>query len=214
METIDKSTERILDQFHKPSGENEEIKHGIPENGENTPADRAGLASRILASAKGAYQRTTEKLSRGRGRPKNCPKCGVPETRCNCNKAPGEALGIPANGSAGVAPADTEIIKKVCRAALKAICGVANSFLAGKIMQKTGDKDFSEKITADCAPTDDELDSFSELGEICLRKYGVGTQYCPEIGLGVIALGIGARYARAFQTVNSIPDRNQEEKAA
>ena len=56
----------------------------------------------------------------------------------------------------------------------------------------------AQALVASLQITTTESDAFAELSEICLRKYGVGTQWAPEIGLAVILTGIGVRYVAAI----------------
>jgi hypothetical protein len=108
-------------------------------------------------------------------------------------------------------------VAEAVAAVVKSATSTADSLLIGAIVKKTGDREYALATVARCQPTEKEFQSLGLLSEICLRKYGVGTQYAPEIGLGAIALGIGSRYALAFRDVAQLPDaviETQPAKAA
>lgn len=173
---------------------------------ESNPADsQAGLAAKILGSAKAAFGRTMAKVQRGRGRPKNCPGCGNPETKCICPGGSPQIQAGPISGPAGGQAIDDEIITEAVGAIIKTATGTADFFLLEKARQKSDDREWIESTLARCQPTEGELEALGKLSAICLKKYGVGTEYCPEIGLAAILTGIGCRYAVAFRSIASMP---------
>ena len=70
-----------------------------------------------------------------------------------------------------------------------------------RAVAKTNDVKFAQQLVVDTAITSEEIESFSKLAEVCLRKYGVGTEYAPEIGLACVAAGIGLRYTAAIKAM-------------
>ena len=199
------SPEQTAAEIPPPPTENEAGKAEIE--------DKTGLLEKIRDAASGAFQRASARVkARGRGRPKNCPGCGNAETRCICTTVPGEILVGDGVGGMDGAQINQELVTKAVSSIVKSACSGANQILARKIVEKTGDKAFSVAIIADCSPTEDELDSLGLLADICLRRYGVGSQYMPEIGLGCILAGISARYCLAFKTVGDLPQRVGQEK--
>jgi hypothetical protein len=117
---------------------------------------------------------------------------------------------IPADG----APAfDAALVRRCIAAVVKALRGFADKKLWRKAMLASDDSKFASDLVKETTVTQEELDSFSELTEICLRKYGVGTQYAPEIGLLAIVTGVGVRYAVAMQMLEAkLAEREQAEK--
>lgn len=161
------------------------------------PAESStGLFEKIKSAAGDSFERVTG-FRRGRGRPRK-------DGTAKANDIP---LDNPENGGADIANIDAEIIQKAVAAVVKAFCGVAGGFVRKKAIKVTKDRQYSEKLSRDCEPTEEEMEAIGKLADICLKKYGVGTQYMPEIGLGCIVLGIGTRYAVAFKTLAKEDDR-------
>jgi len=180
------------------------------------PAEnQANFADKIRGMAQSAFGRIKAKVAGrgGRGRPPNCDiHKGIPINRCPCSlgatDVPAESLGVPLDG----AQISREVVTEAVSAVVKAATGTADAFLAAAIVRKTGDRAFAKDTIDRCQPTEKEFASLGILAEICLRKYGVGTEYCPEIGLGAIILGMGSRYALAFKAVADMPQIVIEEK--
>jgi hypothetical protein len=146
---------------------------------------------------------------RGPGRPR---KDGLPAKNDLPLNAPQTAL--PAAAAAGAPlPAepglDPALVKKCCSAVIKALTGFLDKLLFNKAKRKTGDAKFAQQLVTDATITQPEIDAFSELAEVCLRKYGVGTQYAPEIGLAALVLGIGIRYGAAMKALDQKPDAGE-----
>lgn len=118
-------------------------------------------------------------------------------------------IGVSADTSKNPSNLDPSLVKRCCSAILKAAQSVCESLLAKKARQAGYNPIETKNLLVDCSITEKESDSFSELAVICLQKYGVGTQYAPEIGLAVIATGIGVRYASAFTTLNRAIEAQQ-----
>jgi len=189
MENLDKKAES---PGNNPSANLSEIPPANGASGENGTAPQTDLFARLKSAAGKAYDNIAFK--RGRGRPR---KDGTPKA----NDLP---VGLPPDSLTGQPTIDTEIVQKSVAAVVKAACGVAGAQLRKKIVKNTGDKEFANKTVKDCEPSNEEIEALGKLAEICLIKYGVGTEYLPEIGLSCIVLGIGTRYAVAFKAVVEI----------
>ena len=111
----------------------------------------------------------------------------------------------PAPG--GLANFDAALVRRCLSAITKTVAGFLGGKVYKKALKKTGDSKFAKQMSDGCAPTPDEIDALAELSEICLRKYGVGTEYAPEIGLGAIAANIGLRYVSAMRELETYPDK-------
>jgi hypothetical protein len=110
-------------------------------------------------------------------------------------------LGAQKNPPVDTPALDTALVQKCCSAVLKAVSGFLDNLLFSRAKKAGYDGKEAQELVQKCAITTKEADAFSELAEVCLRKYGVGTEYCPEIGLGFILLGIGARYTVAIRAL-------------
>lgn len=163
---------------------------------------KASYSEKILSNVKGIFERGGVMFKRGGGRPR---KDGQPNKRdIPLNAAPLNLPALAATDSPDTPKAlDPSLVKRCCTAILKAVDGLCGGILAKKARQVGYNPAEIKQLCVDNAVTQAEADSFSELAVICLQKYGVGTQYAPEIGLAVIAAGIGVRYATAFGTLNA-----------
>lgn len=163
---------------------------------------------KIRTSGAKIFASAGQLFKRGRGRPRKDGQPALGDLPLS-DAPPGASLAQAAIVSADGKPVDPNIVKRCVSACLKTATGILNKILYKKAVKKTGDVKFAAELCRDCTVTPEELDSFSELAEICLRKHGVGTQYAPEIGLSVIALGIGARYAAAFADLSTVEPKPQ-----
>lgn len=157
------------------------------------------VVEKIKRTTRGVFERHGVLWKRGGGRPRKDGAPGKLDTPVN---APVTAL--PLGSAAPVSdPApglDPVLVRRCCTAVVKAFKGFFDKALFRKAQAKyPDDPKFCQELVTDTTITQEEADGFSELAEICLRKYGVGTEYAPEIGLGAIVLGIGVRYAAAFK---------------
>ena len=168
---------------------------------ESPPSE--SITQKILNSAQGVFERHGVVFKRGRGRPR---ADGMPAKGDVPINAPLKALPAcaapptPLPDQAGLDPA---LVRRCCSAVLKGVSGVLDKILFRKAKLATNDHQWAQQLVADTAITKEEMDSFSELAEVCLRKYGVGTEYAPEIGLGCIVLGVGIRYGAALKSLDS-----------
>lgn len=170
---------------------------------ENSPAPSTTIIEKIQRAGAKVFEKHGVLFKRTGGRPR---KDGAPNKGDIPLNVPASA--VPAIASAPAAlPAqeglDPALVRRCCGAVLKAIGGVLDKVLHRKASIVGYTPQEAQQLVVDCAITQSELDSFSELAEVCLRKYGVGTEYAPEIGLGCIALGVGLRYSVALKTLDN-----------
>ena len=140
-------------------------------------------------------------FKRGGGRPR---KDGLPNKLDVPLNAPPTALPLGTTPAPAPAPAglDPALVKKCCSAVVKAFKGFLDKSLFNKARRRyPDDPKFCNQLIVDTTITQEETDAFAELSEICLRKYGVGSEYAPEIGLAAVVLGVGVRYAAAFKAL-------------
>lgn len=162
-----------------------------------TPAETSRF-EKLKQAAKGVFEKHGVIYKRGGGRPR---KDGAPNKLDTPLNVP--ATAIPANAAASAPVGDTaldsETVRKCCSAVIKGFSAWADRKLFKKGKKIGLDAKEINQVIADTAITEEEIKSFSTLTEICLRKYGVGTQYAPEIGLAAVVAGVGLRYAAAFK---------------
>jgi hypothetical protein len=161
------------------------------------------LFEKISEKAGRLFEKHGVTFKRGRGRPR---KDGLPK-----------ATDVPLDaGSASPAPAaplvdapvaapgfDSNLVIRCVKAVVKALKGFGDSKLFNKAMQATGDAKFSRDLVAETTVTEEEISALAELSEICLKKYGVGTEYCPEIGVAAILAGGVIRYTVALKSIEA-----------
>jgi hypothetical protein len=146
-------------------------------------------------------------IKRGRGRPKNCDKCGLPETKCGCAGLSGDHTAefnlennippaVPKINADIPAVALSDIDQKINSLFRKCISGGAKGVTQGcetvtKIMaDKAGiDSDFTNKTLAAAKPETEALDNFSEAVALALEKNSVtikkgGEWYCLALAGG------------------------------
>ena len=167
-----------------------------------TPA-ATSTVEKIRRAASGVFEKYGVQFKRGRGRPRADGFPGKGDVPLN---APPTAL--PAGASPGpatpVTPGfDPKLVKNCVRAVVKALTGFADKILRKKAALAGYSAADANQLVVDCTITAEEIDSFSDLAEICLRKYGVGTEYVPEIGLASIAAGVGLRYMVAIKSLQA-----------
>lgn len=180
---------------------------GIPEEKSNEQSPEIGVEAKaphfekLGKISRGVFEHAGVIFKRGLGRSR---KDGAPK------KSDIPLNATPTNLPIGVAPLpsdspsnlDPSLVKRCIAAMVKAVDGVLGSMLSKKLRQANYSAGEAKQFIIDNAITQSEADSFSDLALVCLQKYGVGTAYAPEIGLIVIATGIGVRYATAFATIN------------
>lgn len=78
--------------------------------GQNPPVDKTGLAEKIRRIGGSVFETAGKIVKRGRGRPKNCKLCGLPETQCACGDDP---AGNPEDDPAGdVLPVESDFVDR------------------------------------------------------------------------------------------------------
>lgn len=166
-------------------------------------------AEKIRAAGASVLERFGIKPGRGRPRADGKPKIsdrveiqpGVFVPAGDIPKSSQPATLAAAPSSAGPR-FDGALVRKCVASCLRALTGWADRVLYGKALHATRDAAFSKNLVAETTVDSSEVDSFSQLAEICFQKWGVGSQYAPEVGLGVIAAGAVTRYALAFKTLD------------
>lgn len=184
-----------------------------PENNEldqkaENPVE-SSILEKIKSTAAGVFERHGVLYKRGGGRPR---KDGLPNKLDQPLNAPATALPAIAAGDSALPAAsnlDPVLVRRCCSAILKSITGFCDKRLFRKAVKKTADPKFAQQLIVDTTITKEEIDAFAELGEICLRKYGVGTEYAPEIGLAVILGGLGVRYMEAFKSLDEFTPKKE-----
>jgi hypothetical protein len=181
---------------------------GIPEeknhdqNSEAPTELKTSTVEKLKQISKSVFESGGVIFKRGGGRPRkdNKPnKLDIP-----LNATPTDLpIGVAADTSKTPSNLDPSLVKRCCSAMLKAAQSVVESILSKRARLAGYTPPEIKTLLLDNSITEKELDSFSELAVVCLQKYGVGTQYAPEIGLAVIAAGIGVRYTTTFATLNA-----------
>lgn len=157
---------------------------------------------KIKRGAARIFEKHGVQFRRGPGRPR---KDGMPGKADLPLNAPATDLPAGAVAPPALAPEtglDPALVKRCVSAVLKGIGGVLNKLVFRKATAAGYTPPECQQLIVECSITEGEVDSFGELAEICLRKYGVGSQYAPEIGLGALALGVAGRYMLVLQTLN------------
>ena len=154
---------------------------------------------KIVSAAKGIFEKHGVRFKAGRGRPRSDGSPKISDVPLNAS-SPGQTTVQSAAAAPVAQPVDANIVKRCVSAVFKGAKGVLDRKLWRKAA-KASDAKFASELVAETTITDDEIAAFTELTEICLKKYGVGTEYAPEVGLIVILTGIGVRHSAAFRSV-------------
>lgn len=171
--------------------------------GQANPTAQTSLFEKISEKAGRLFEKHGVTFKPGRGRPR---KDGSPKA----SDVPLESVGAspapvaPLVAAPVPAPAiDAGLVRRCVSAVVKALKGFGDSKLFNKAMQATGDAKFARDLVAETTVTEEEISALAELSEICLRKYGVGTEYCPEVGLVAILAGGVIRYTVALKSIEA-----------
>jgi len=170
-------------------------------NPEASSSSPTSVFEKVKRAAGKVFERHGVVYKRGGGRPR---KDGLPN-----------ALDVPINVPPSAVPAlaaapsalpaqeglDPALVRRCCSAVAKAVTGFLDKILYKKALRAKHSAEEARQLVADTSITQAEIDGFSELAEICLRKYGVGTEYAPEIGIGCIVVGVSLRYGLALKAV-------------
>lgn len=179
---------------------------------ENSTPGNPSLIEKIKSAAGSVFERNGIAYKRGGGRPR---KDGSPNKLDIPINAPATALpftatDVPPRPAPGIDPV---IVKRCCSAVFKSVQAFLDKIVFKKARTAGFEPKDAQQLVTDTAITGEEVDAFSELAEICLRKHGVGSQYAPEVGLAAILGGIGVRYGMAIQTLNeAIADKKASGK--
>lgn len=168
---------------------------------ENILAPEASTFEKIKRAGAKVFEKHGIIFKRTGGRPRKdgLPNKGDIPLNTPASSVPAFAAApAPLPAQEGLDPA---LIRRCCSAVIKAVGGIMDKLLHRKATIVGYTPQEAQQLVVDCAITTQEMDSFSELAEVCLRKYGVGTEYAPEIGLGCIVLGVGIRYSVALGTL-------------
>ena len=178
-----------------------------PDSGSNS------VFETLKRTASKVFERNGVKFRRGPGRRR---KDGTPSAGDIPLDAPASSL--PA-AAAPVAPLpdqsnlDPALVKRCVSAVLRGFCGFADRILFRRAKEAfPDDAKFCQTLVNDTTITARETDDFADLAEICLRKYGVGTEYAPEIGLAAIAAGVAVRYGAALRSLDAEIERRRVER--
>jgi len=176
----------------------------IPANdtsGKMVDPDKNSFFEKIQSRAGALFEKHGISFKRGRGRPK---KNGTPKA----NDIPLEqnrqtSIPIPQTQTLtnSVENFDSNLVARCVSAVCKAFKGFADAKLFSAAVKATKDTKFARDLVNETTVTDEEIGALGELTEICLRKYGVGTEYCPEIGLVCIVTGSVIRYQSALKSL-------------
>ena len=154
-------------------------------------------------------------FKKGPGRPR---RDGFPGAGDIPLTAPSTAL--PAAATLAAALPDTPgldpvLVKRCCSAVIKSLTGFADKLLFNKAKRATDDAKFAQQLVADTTITQPEVEAFSELAEVCLRKYNLASEYAPEIGLAAIVASVGIRYSAALRALDvQIKEKEQNKTAS
>lgn len=171
--------------------------------GKATDSVQSSLFEKIGEKAGRIFEKHGITFKRGRGRPRKdgLPKAtDVPLETGGASPAPPAPLASAPVAAPGF---DSNLVVRCVKAVVKALKGFGDSKLFNKAVQATGDSKFARDLVAETTVTEEEISALSELSEICLRKYGVGTEYCPEVGLVAIVAGGVIRYTVALRSIES-----------
>lgn len=172
-------------------------------SGQAPATAQTSLFEKISEKAGRLFEKHGVTFKRGRGRPR---KDGLPKatdvpiesgSASTAPSAPVVAAPVPAPGF------DSNLVIRCVKAVVKALKGFGDSKLYNKALQATGDGKFARDLVAETTVTEEEIAALAELSEICLKKYGVGTEYCPEIGVCAILAGGVIRYTVALKSIEA-----------
>lgn len=161
------------------------------------------ILERVKRRTGAVFEKAGIVYKRGGGRPR---KDGLPKISDIPINAPGTALPLDTEPPAP-APApnlDPILVRRCCTAVIKAAKGFLDRHIFGKARIAGLEPSEAQQLVVDTTITAEEADAFSELAEICLRKYGVGSEFAPEVAIAAIAAGIGIRYVNAIERMEEI----------
>lgn len=195
-----------VEQPENPTTENPSLPGmaPAPENESSTPesAGKSSTVEGIKRAAGKVFEAFGVQYKKTGGRPR---KDGKPNKGDIPVNVPATALPAGAEAPPSVpAPSglDPVLVRRCCSAIVKAVSTFLDRQLFGKARIAGLEPKEAQQLVTDCSVSAEELNAFSELAEVALRKYGVGTEYAPEVGVAAIAVGVGLRYSMAIQDLN------------
>ena len=200
-ESVDQPAETLFPEPtptpEAPSPTNEPLGNG-------NPPVQASRLQKIVGATAGVFAKHGQIFKRGPGRPR---KDGSPAASDIPITDPPEGFPVGAPGvPAPAAPVlDPELVKKCCGAVLKGLSSVLDRVVHRRAIASGVPPEKAKEIALECGITKEECDSFGELAAICLKKYNVGTEYAPEVGLVCVLAGVGVRYAVALKSFDAPP---------
>ncbi len=176
--------------------------------GETGPALPSSRFEKIREMGDGLFRKFG--LKRGRGRPRNCPTCALPETQC-----PGH-VGLDADGSPAMVPPgpagnppepaiprDPLLIKRSIAAIARALRKWADKTVYSKaILATDGDKAFAAEIRDQTSASDDACDAAGEITDIVLKEMGLDSKYLPLAAAVVVVVGAVGPYVVVIKSLN------------
>ena len=157
-------------------------------------------------------------LSRGPGRPRNCPTCGLPETVCAGHVGLDDqgspafvATGPAVDAAETVVPRDPMLIRRSIAAIGRAARKWGDKLIYHRaLLASDGDKAWASTIRDETSATDDECDALGEVTDLLLKELGLDTKYVPLAAALVVVAGAGSRYYMVGKSLNKqIASRRQ-----
>ena len=186
------------------------------------PATDAPVENSLAEKIRAAGGAILEKagIKRRRGRPKNCDKCGLPETKCGCaglagkSDSPAAEITLENNNPADLpkiivsdpAVADSDLDKKINALFRKCVAAGPKGLVTGceavtkMLANRAGvDEAFTEKTLAAAKPEPDAIDNLSEAIILIMEENNFkikkgGAWYCA----GLAAARISGPYALSW----------------
>lgn len=126
----------------------------------------------------------------------------------NKHGAQAQGQGAPNGGTpgapVGAPPVDTALVAKAVQGAVKALDGVLCRRLGSAAFRLTRDEAFSRNIVDETRLTPEESEQIGVLSGILAQKYSLAASFAPEIALGIIVIGYGARFQFALRRIEEL----------
>lgn len=114
-----------------------------------------------------------------------------------------------AGDTAGDAPVPDDVRDDLAKKSIAAVVKTISGFFARKLSRKASRAGLRagevKSLLDECKPSEEEIEAVGDLAAICLKKYGVGDKYMPEVGLVACVAQIGMRYAQAMGGLPEAP---------
>lgn len=129
----------------------------------------------------------------------------------------GQGQGAPNGGTAGPpvggSSLDPSLVAKAVQGAVKALDGVLCRRLGNSAHRLTGDTAFARNIVEETRLTPEESEQIGNLSAMLAQKYALAASFAPEIALGVIVIGYGARFQFAMRRLDELTKAGVQPKA-